>query len=223
MGKMKGKRSASSIVGCAPRCAEPHAETPEGVLTATIQRRQTVSKSIASFVGLDAHKDSTAIAAAEAGREAPRFLGTLGADRGQLLKALKSLGKPETMLVVYEAGPSFLRSESVPFLLKAHTQFAKGVDLAIEDDSRADIRRHHRLRPRLRQVEDRRSPVHQPAAAVGANPLPSPIRPPRCHSRTGPSQPRQGNNHLSSPGPPSEGRKYAMSGHPRFTAGTDCS
>jgi len=105
MRKIKGKRSASSIVGCAPRCAEPHAETPEGVLTATIHRRQTVSKSITSFVGLDVHKDSTAIGEAEAGRESPRFIGTVGPDLGQLLKALKSLGRPETMLVVYEAGP----------------------------------------------------------------------------------------------------------------------
>ena len=105
MRRMKGKRSASSIVGCAPKCAEPHAETPESVLTAIIQRRQTVSNNITTFVGLDVHKDSTAIGTAEAGRETPRFLGTVGPDLGQLLKALKSLGKPETMLVVYEAGP----------------------------------------------------------------------------------------------------------------------
>jgi len=64
-----------------------------------------VSKNITAFVGLDVHKDSIAIAAAEAGRETPRFLGTVGPDLGQLLKALKSLAKPETMLVVYEAGP----------------------------------------------------------------------------------------------------------------------
>src|SRR5437016_182949 len=105
MRRVKGKRSASSIVGCAPKCAEPHAETPEGVLPQTFRGGRPVSKTITSFVGLDVHKDSTAIAAAEAGREAPRFLGTVGADLGQLLKALKSLGKPETMLVVYEAGP----------------------------------------------------------------------------------------------------------------------
>jgi len=105
MRRSMGKRSASSIVGCAPRCAEPHAETPEGVLTASIQRRQTMSKTITSFVGLDVHKDSTAIAVAEAGRENPRFIGTVGSELGQLLKALRSLGKPETLLVLYEAGP----------------------------------------------------------------------------------------------------------------------
>lgn len=64
-----------------------------------------MSESITSFVGLDVHKESTVIGEAEAGRENPRFIGTVGPDLGQLLKALKSLGKPETMLVVYEAGP----------------------------------------------------------------------------------------------------------------------
>jgi hypothetical protein len=42
-----------------------------------------MDKCITSFVGLDVHKDSTAIAAAETGREAPRFLGTVGPDWGQ--------------------------------------------------------------------------------------------------------------------------------------------
>jgi transposase len=64
-----------------------------------------MNKPITSFVGLDVHQDSTAIGVAEAGREAPRFLGTVGPDMTQLLKALKSLGKPNSLLVVYEAGP----------------------------------------------------------------------------------------------------------------------
>lgn len=64
-----------------------------------------MSKVITSFVGLDVHKDSTAIAVAKAGRESPQFIGTVGADLAPLLKALKSLGQPETILVVYEAGP----------------------------------------------------------------------------------------------------------------------
>jgi transposase len=64
-----------------------------------------MSKPITSFAGLDVHKDSTAIGAAEVGREAPRFIGTVGPELAQLLKALKGVGKPETMLVAYEAGP----------------------------------------------------------------------------------------------------------------------
>ena len=70
-----------------------------------------MSKPITSFVGLDVHQDSTAIGVAEAGREAPRFLGTVGPDMTQLLKALKSLGKPNSLLVVYEAGPCGYGSE----------------------------------------------------------------------------------------------------------------
>ena len=64
-----------------------------------------MSKPITSFVGLDVHQDSTAIGIAEAGREAPRFLGTVGPDLTQVLKALKSLGTPNSLMVVYEAGP----------------------------------------------------------------------------------------------------------------------
>ena len=60
---------------------------------------------ISSFVGLDVHKDSIAIAVAEDGRESPRFVGTVGHEIKQLLKALHSVGKPESQLVVYEAGP----------------------------------------------------------------------------------------------------------------------
>ncbi len=78
MRRSKGKRSASSIVGCAPRCAEPHAERPRAYCR-NIQRRQTMDRGyhfvrrIGCSPGL--HR---AIGAAEAGREAPRFLGTVG-------------------------------------------------------------------------------------------------------------------------------------------------
>jgi len=58
-----------------------------------------------AFVGLDVHSQSTAIAVAHAGREAPRFVGTVGARLSELIKALDKLGKPSTLLVVYEAGP----------------------------------------------------------------------------------------------------------------------
>jgi transposase len=100
-----GKRSASGIVGCAPKCAEPHTGTPTRVLAAKSQRRQTVEKNITCFIGLDVHKDSIAIAAAEAGRELPRFIGTVRPELTQVLKALKALGSPENLLAVYEAGP----------------------------------------------------------------------------------------------------------------------
>jgi transposase len=61
---------------------------------------------ITTFVGLDVHKDSIAIAVAVAGREAPRFVGSTGASLRELLKSLSHLGKLKETLLVYEAGPS---------------------------------------------------------------------------------------------------------------------
>jgi transposase len=101
------ERSASQVRGLrAEACRATCRNAKDRVLTAsTYQGRQTMSEGITSFVGLDVHKDTTAIGVADAGREEPRFLGTVGPQLGQLLKALKNLGKPETVHVVYEAGP----------------------------------------------------------------------------------------------------------------------
>jgi transposase len=60
---------------------------------------------ITSFVGLDVHKNSVAIAVAEAGREAPRFVGTVPPSMSMLSKALRRICRAERTLVVYEAGP----------------------------------------------------------------------------------------------------------------------
>jgi transposase len=60
---------------------------------------------ITGFVGLDAHAESTAIGFAEAGRDAPRFIGTVGPKLAELKKALGKLGEPAKLLIVYEAGP----------------------------------------------------------------------------------------------------------------------
>ena len=60
---------------------------------------------ITGFVGLDVHAESTAISFAEAGRAKPRFIGTVGAKRATLTRALGQLGKPASLLIVYEAGP----------------------------------------------------------------------------------------------------------------------
>jgi len=93
--KSKGKRSASVIVDYAPRGAQSHMQkAPRGVIAATVQRRQTVEDFITSFVGLDVHKDSIAMAVAEAGRDEPRFLGTVSPQGTALHKALAKLGKP---------------------------------------------------------------------------------------------------------------------------------
>lgn len=60
---------------------------------------------ITTFVGLDTHAVSIAIAAAEEGREQPRYLGTVGSDFAELRKALRKLGPASKLLIVYEAGP----------------------------------------------------------------------------------------------------------------------
>ena len=63
-----------------------------------------MDEAITSFVGLDAHAESIAIAVAEA-RAAPRFVGTVGTQFAELSKALLKLGGPVGVLIVYEAGP----------------------------------------------------------------------------------------------------------------------
>lgn len=60
---------------------------------------------ITTFVGLDVHKDSIAVAAAEPGRAPPRFVGTTGPQLSELCKALSHLGKPAALHLAYEAGP----------------------------------------------------------------------------------------------------------------------
>src|SRR5688572_19160099 len=68
--------------------------------------RQTVKEAITSYVGLDIHKDSVAIAIADAGRATPRFIGTISPLPSELCKALRRQRcRPESTLLVYEAGP----------------------------------------------------------------------------------------------------------------------
>lgn len=64
-----------------------------------------MDEDITAYVGLDVHKDSIAIACAEPGRAAPRFVGTTGPQLSQLTKALAHLGRPGQLLLAYEAGP----------------------------------------------------------------------------------------------------------------------
>lgn len=64
-----------------------------------------MDENITGFVGLDVHKESIAIGVADAGRAAPRFVGTIGPTRAELEKALAHVGRPQDLMVVYEAGP----------------------------------------------------------------------------------------------------------------------
>jgi transposase len=64
-----------------------------------------MNESITAFVGLDVHKESIALAVAKPGRAAPRFVGTTAPVLPELEKALRHLGSPSQLLIVYEAGP----------------------------------------------------------------------------------------------------------------------
>ena len=57
-------------------------------------------------VGLDVHKDSITVAAAEPGREKARLIGKVVHDVPKLLKVLAKLGSVEELHIVYEAGPT---------------------------------------------------------------------------------------------------------------------
>jgi len=57
-------------------------------------------------VGLDVHKDSISVAAAEAGRAPARLIGKVTHDVNKLLKVLAKIGTAEQLHLVYEAGPT---------------------------------------------------------------------------------------------------------------------
>lgn len=57
-------------------------------------------------VGLDVHKDSITVAAADPGRDKARLIGKVAHDVPKLLKVLAKLGAPEELHLVYEAGPT---------------------------------------------------------------------------------------------------------------------
>lgn len=61
---------------------------------------------ITKFVGLDVSKDTIAVAVADEGREAPRYLGTIPHDLGAVRKILERVGEREQLEVCYEAGPT---------------------------------------------------------------------------------------------------------------------
>ena len=57
-------------------------------------------------VGLDVHKDSISVAAAEPGRAPGRLIGKVTHDVNKLLKVLARIGIAEQLHLVYEAGPT---------------------------------------------------------------------------------------------------------------------
>jgi transposase len=60
------------------------------------------------FVGLDVHKDSIAVAVAEADGSAPELVATVPGDTKAVLKQLKKMGSSAQLRCCYEAGPTGL-------------------------------------------------------------------------------------------------------------------
>ncbi len=59
-----------------------------------------------SYIGLDIHKDSIAIAVADSGRTPPRFVGTVTTVPSSLTKSLMHVADKAHAHIVYEAGPT---------------------------------------------------------------------------------------------------------------------
>ncbi len=57
-------------------------------------------------VGLDVHKDSITVAAADPGRDKARLIGKVAHELPKLLKVLARMGAPQQLHLVYEAGPT---------------------------------------------------------------------------------------------------------------------
>jgi hypothetical protein len=65
-----------------------------------------MDESIKLLVGLDVHKDSIAVAAAEAARVPARLIGSLAHDVRKRRKLLARYGEPRGVQVLHEAGPT---------------------------------------------------------------------------------------------------------------------
>jgi transposase len=78
----------------------------ETVVIISNERRPAMQEISKIHVGLDVHKDSIAVGAAEPGRAAAKVIATIGHDVPKLLKLLNKLGGAKAVHVVYEAGPT---------------------------------------------------------------------------------------------------------------------
>ena len=115
------------------------------------------------YVGLDVSKEKIVVAVADAGREAPRFWGTIPHKPEAVRKLIKQLGDPKWLEVCYEAGPTgyelyrWLVSMGVSCLVAAPSLIPKRPGDPIKTDRRDAVRLAHLLRA------GELTPVHVPS------------------------------------------------------------
>lgn len=68
--------------------------------------KRNETQAVRKYVGLDVHKETIWLTAADAAGGEPRDLGSIAHDLPTLLKRLQALGGPGELVVVYEAGPT---------------------------------------------------------------------------------------------------------------------
>lgn len=96
-------------------------------------------------VGLDVHKDSITVGAADAGRTPGRVVGKTIHDVNKLLKVLNKLGPPAQLHVVYEAGPTgyglqrALQAKGYECEVIAPSQMPKRAAARVKTDGRDSI------------------------------------------------------------------------------------
>jgi transposase len=120
------------------------------------------------FVGLDVHKESIAIAVADADGSAPSVVAEIPNDIARLLKELRRLGKTAELRCCYEAGPTgfglyrALSAARIACVVIAPSLVPKQAGVRVKTDSRDALKlaRFHR--------SGDLTPIHVPEAATEA-------------------------------------------------------
>ena len=120
------------------------------------------------FVGLDVHKESIAIAVADADASAPSVVSEIPNDTARLLKELRKLGKAAELRCCYEAGPTgfglyrALRAAKIECVVIAPSLVPKQAGVRVKTDSRDAVKLARFLR------SGDLTPIHVPDAATEA-------------------------------------------------------